>query len=57
MRLLTLTQVSKETQIKRRTLYNMLKDGRFNVPSVPGHKPRRWLDEDVREWIKSGPRE
>jgi excisionase family DNA binding protein len=48
---LTLQDVATYTGIKRRTLYNMLKDGRFPVQSIPGTKPKRWSFEDVQAWI------
>jgi len=52
LKTLTLTQVSKKTDIKRRTLYNMIQDGRFPVKSIPGTKPRRWSETDVQAWIE-----
>lgn len=52
---LTLMAVSKYLGIKRRTLYNMMKDGRFNVPSIPHVKPRRWNIEDIDNWRLGNP--
>ena len=36
--------------VSRRTFYNMLKDGRFSVPHIPGTWPRRWAIEHVDSW-------
>lgn len=47
---MTLTDVSKHVGIKRRTLYNMLNDGRFPVKCIPGTNPRRWNVNDVNAW-------
>ena len=47
---LTLSAVSQYLGIPRRSLYNMLKDGRFSVASIPGSRPRRWNVEDLDEW-------
>ncbi|HRQ13049.1 MAG TPA: helix-turn-helix domain-containing protein [Promineifilum sp.] len=54
MKLLTLTETSQHLGIKRRTFYNMLKDGRFPVKPVPNSKPRRWRQEDVDAWRLDG---
>ena len=43
--------VAKHLGVSRATFYNMLKDGRFSVPCVPGTSPRRWrIDEVVAVW-------
>lgn len=47
---LTLTQLSEYLGIKKRTLYNMKKDGRFSVDSIKGTKPQLWNIEDVDAW-------
>ena len=47
---LTLTQLYPYLGFKRRTFYNMLKDGRFPVTPIPGTKPRRWNVDDVDAW-------
>ena len=48
---LTLKQVSSLVNIKRRTLYNMIKDGRFPVLPIPGTKPPRWSRDAVQAWV------
>lgn len=50
-KLLNITDVSKYLGIPRRTLYNMIADGRFLKP-IKGTKPRRWYIEDVDKWMK-----
>lgn len=35
----------------RRTIYNMLQDGRFPVQPIPGTKPRLWAKADVDAWM------
>lgn len=47
---LTLEQLVKYLGIKRRTLYNMIKDKRFTVACIQGTKPRRWNIEDIEKW-------
>jgi predicted DNA-binding transcriptional regulator AlpA len=47
---LTLTALALHIGVKKRTLYNMLKDGRFPVDPIPGLRPRRWNVEDVDRW-------
>lgn len=47
---LTLSGVCKYLGIKRRTLYNMIADGRFSVPCISGISPRRWNIEDIDKW-------
>jgi excisionase family DNA binding protein len=50
-RTLKLVEVSRYLAIPKRTLYNMLKDGRFPVAPVAGTKPRRWLVSDIDAWL------
>lgn len=47
---LPLHKVAEYIGIKRRTLYNMLEDGRFPVASIPGVLPRRWNIDDLDAW-------
>lgn len=51
--ILKLTDVARYLGVPVRTLYDMLKDGRFPVPPIPGTKPRRWSIDAIDEW-KSG---
>ena len=53
-RTLTLTQVAQYIGVKKRTLYNMLNDGRFPVDSIPATKPRRWSVDAVDSWVAGG---
>lgn len=47
---LNLTELSEYLGIKRRTLYNMILDGRFPVLPIKGTDPRRWDIDAVDEW-------
>lgn len=47
---LTIQQLAALIGVSRRTLYNMLDDGRFPVPCIPGTKPRRWDSDAVDAW-------
>jgi excisionase family DNA binding protein len=49
---LSLQGLSDYVGIKRRTLYNMIKDGRFPVKPIKGTDPRLWNVEDVDAWKK-----
>lgn len=50
MKTQSLTQVSEYTGIPKRTLYDMIKDGRFDVEPIKGTRPRRWNVEDIDAW-------
>lgn len=47
---LTLTGVAEHLGIPKRTLYDMMQDGRFDVDPIKGILPRRWNVEDVDKW-------
>lgn len=47
---LTLTQLAEYIGVKKRSLYNMISDGRFPVRPIPNLVPRRWNVEDVDKW-------
>lgn len=49
-KILKLVDVAQHLGIPVRTLYDMLRDGRFPVEPVPDSKPRRWNIEDVEAW-------
>lgn len=51
---LTLSRLSDHTGIKTRTLYNMIKDGRFPVRPIKGTHPRLWNIKDVDGWLNNG---
>lgn len=47
---LKLSAVAQYLGFSRRTLYNMMEDGRFPVQPIPGTQPRRWNIEDLDAW-------
>lgn len=47
---LTLTALAAYLSIKKRTLYNMIEDGRFPVDPIRGTQPRLWNTADVDAW-------
>ena len=47
---LSLTALAEHTGIKKRTLYNMIRDKRFPVDPIKGTNPRLWNSDDVDEW-------
>lgn len=53
-KLLNLTELSKHIGIPKRTLFNMVEDGRFPVKPVEGLMPRRWSVVSVDEWMRGG---
>lgn len=52
MKTLNLTQLALYIGVERRTLYNMLKDGRFTIKPIKHTHPRRWNTEDVNKWLR-----
>lgn len=50
---LKLSEVCQLVNMSRRTLYRMIKDGRFPVRPIPGTKPPRWSKAAVIEWTRS----
>lgn len=48
---MNLTEVAEYTDIKKRTLYNMLKRKNFPVPPIKGTQPRLWNTEDIDAWL------
>ena len=53
-KLITLTELVIFTCIPKRTLYRMIKDGRFPIQPIKGSNPRRWNVEEVESWLKGG---
>lgn len=47
---LTLTQLAAYLGLSKKTLYRMIADGRFPVPSIPEMFPRRWNIEAIDKW-------
>lgn len=47
---LNIKQLAAYIGVSRRTLYNMLSDGRLPVAPIPGTKPRRWSIDDLDRW-------
>jgi len=56
MKILKLIDVARYLGIPKRTLYDMLSDGRFSVEPIPGTKPRRWNIDDIDAWRKADSR-
>lgn len=50
MKTLTLTKLAEHLGIPKRTLYDMIADGRFPVQPILGSHPRRWAVEHVEAW-------
>lgn len=50
---INITELAEYIGIKRRTLYIMIKDGRFPVDPIKGTHPRRWNTETIDEWMVS----
>ena len=50
MKKMSLTEVAKHVGIDKRTLYRMIKDGRFPVEPIKGTQPRLWAVEEVDRW-------
>lgn len=46
----TLQELSNYLNIKRRTLFTMIEDGRFPVEPIARITPRRWNKEAVDAW-------
>lgn len=51
MNSLNVTQLAEHIGVARRTMYMMLKDGRFAVRPIKGTKPRRWSTAAVDKWL------
>lgn len=51
MTTMNLTQLSEYIGIPKRTLYDMIADGRFTVEPIKGTDPRRWYVKHVDEWL------
>lgn len=51
--ILTLTKLARYLGLPKRTLYDMIKDGRFPVEPIPLTKPRLWNVADVEAWKTS----
>lgn len=47
---LTLTELAEYLGIPKRTLYNMINDGRFIVQPIKNLTPRRWNIEAIDAW-------
>jgi len=47
---LSITDAARYLGYSRKTLYNMVKDGRFPVDPIPDIYPRRWNIEDLDAW-------
>lgn len=53
MKTLNLTKLAEYLGRPKRTLYEMIKDGRFPVEPIRGTKPRLWNVEHVNAWLNN----
>lgn len=51
--ILRLPQVLQRIGVSRSTLYQLIKDGKFNAPINLGERAVGWTDEDVADFIAS----
>jgi excisionase family DNA binding protein len=51
---LTLTELADYIGIPKRTLFDMIRDGRFPVQPVIRVTPRIWSTQQVDEWLSGG---
>lgn len=51
--LMNLTEVAERLGMPRRTLYNMVRAGRFHIAPVPGITPKKWLRSDIESLLAS----
>lgn len=47
---LNICEVAEYIGVSRRTIYNMVDQGRFPVKPIKGTKPRRWNIDAVEKW-------
>ena len=50
---INLTQLAHLLDMSKRTLYQMIRDGRFPVEPIKGTKPKLWLVSDVYDWYRN----
>lgn len=48
---LNIAGTARHIGVSRKTLYNMINDGRFAVPSIPNTRPRRWSVVELNQWL------
>lgn len=53
MRVLKITQVTKDSGLSRSSVYSKMKDGTFPKPISLGARSVGWLDYEINEWIDS----
>ena len=49
---LNLTELAEHVGIPKRTLFDMIKDGRFPVKPLIKSSPRIWSTEQVDKWLR-----
>lgn len=49
---LNLTELAAHVGIPKRTLFNMVRDGRFPVEPIIKNTPRIWSTEQVDKWLR-----
>jgi len=52
-KILRIKDVALYLGVPVRTLYDMLRDGRFPVKPIPHTKPRRWNVEHIDVWLNA----
>ena len=50
LKTMNITELAKYVDIPKRTLYDMIADGRFPVAPIKGSHPRKWALEHVESW-------
>ncbi len=49
---LNLTELAEHTGIAKRTLFDMIRDGRFPVEPIIKTTPRIWSTAQIDEWLR-----
>lgn len=49
---LTLTELADYVGIPKRTLFDMIRDGRFPIDPIIRSSPRIWSTEQVDKWLR-----
>jgi predicted DNA-binding transcriptional regulator AlpA len=49
---LNLTELAEYIDIPKRTLFDMIRDGRFPVQPIVRSTPRIWSTEQIDQWLR-----
>jgi len=52
--LLTVKDLERKLKVSKRTIWNMLRQGRIPGPVRVGSRSTRWLASDISEWLECG---